>query len=287
MYRKANAEAIPLTPELASYVATLTPVPGERCLRPARRMYLTTQLLHGKFCGPDWAVGVCKEDGLTYRLDGQHSSDLLANLPSGTPFPTGLLVTLTTYEFDSMADAADVFNLFDNPRSVRNNADMMGIYAAHVPELKGYTRDFLIEVSNGLHEAEMQRKRRGAKDAVLFGPRDRGLYFAVPDRPDFVAIVHWLADFRERKNGSFLSRSVIVSDMIANRAMAPELAKEFWTLVFSENHPDPDHETRILAETFREMLAVAAKQKLDLNVFRRKSQRAWKQFKASSAQQAA
>jgi hypothetical protein len=283
MYRKVTVESVPLTPELAAQFARMVPLPGERCLRPTRRAYLAAQLLRRKFSGPDWADGTCKTDGITYRLDGQHSSDLLANLPTGAEFPADLLATITHYEFDSMEDAADVFNLFNNPRSVRNNADMMGVYAARVPGLETFSREFLVDVSNGLYEFEAQRKRRGAKDAVLLGPRDRGLYFLYPNRPEFVTMLEWLAAFRELKNAMFLHRPVIVSEMLAHRMAAPTVADVFWPLVYTETHADPDHETRVLAEAFRELLAVASRPKLDQSVFRRKTQRAWRQFRAGQS----
>jgi hypothetical protein len=282
MYHKVKAESRPLTPELAVQFAEMDPLPGERCLRPTRMAYLTAQLLRGKFSGPDWATGYCRSDGKTYRLDGHHSSSLLANLPTGASFPSGLVVTTTTYEFDSMEDAVDVFNLFNNPVSVRNNADVMGVYSAYVPGLDGYSREFLVAVANGLSESERQRRRRGSKDAVVLHPRSRGLYFVYPGHPEFVEHAHWLATFRERKNASFLGRAVIVSEMIAQRMAMPEVAHDFWHLVFSESHADPEHETRVLAESIREMLAVAGKPKIDPQRVRKIAQRAWRTFKATA-----
>jgi len=287
MYRKLAVDSMPLTPELAAEFAALPPLPGERDVRVARRMYLLVQLQRGKFSGPDWADGHCVATGLTYRLDGQHSSGMLTTLPEGTHFPTGLLATITHYEFDSMGDAADVFNLFNNPRSVRNNADMMGTYAAQVPELEAYSRDFLVDVANGFYEYEQKRHAAKAKDAVLLPSRERGIYFMVPNRPDFLEYTHWLANFRDRKNSSFLHRSIIVADMLTHRAADAAIAEAFWGLVFSENHPDPDDETRMLAEWFREQLAVSAKPKLDMKAFRRKTAMAWKRFRISQSVAAA
>lgn len=286
MYRKVLVESASLTPELAARFAAMTPLPGERLLRSTRRQYLEAQLLRGKFSGPDWASGRCLSTDTIYRLDGQHSSDLLTHLPGGAEFPTGLIATITHYEFDSMGDAADVFNLFNNPRSVRNNLDMMGTYAAQIPELEMYSREFMVNVGNGIYEYEKKRHQGKARDAILLGPRDRGLYFMFTNRPEFVTYAHWLADFRDLRNGkAFLPKPVIVAEMIAHRVQAPQTADEFWRLVFAQSHPDPDHETKVLAEWFRETLAVAAKPRLDMSAFRRKMSRAWRSFK--TAEQAA
>src|SRR5262245_43228430 len=125
------------------------------------------------------------------------------------------------------------------------------------------------------------------KDAVFLSARDRGMYFNYPGHPEFLAYTHWLATFRTLKNKGFLHRPVIIAEMLSHRAQNLEKAEAFWMAVFTETHPDPDHETRVLAEWFREQLAVAGKPKLDMGAFRRKTQRAWKLFQASLALTAA
>src|SRR5690349_20718178 len=91
-----------LTPELAKEFYELTPLPGERALNPRRREYLLDQILGGTFTCPTWYVGICRRDGNKYRLDGQHSSYVLSNLPKGVPFPADLKALIQTYEFDSI-----------------------------------------------------------------------------------------------------------------------------------------------------------------------------------------
>jgi hypothetical protein len=287
MFRKVKVETVPLTPEVAARFANLTPLPGERSMKQSRMSYLSTCLLRGKFSSPDWALGICREDGQSYRLDGQHSSHTLVNLPVGATFPD-LEVTISTYEFDSMdADASDLFNLFNNPRSVRSNGDMMGIYRAKFPELQDYSREFLVTVGNGLHEYESQRKKKAkAKDAVLFDARDRGLYFGHPSRPDFLVFTHWLAKFRG-KNENFLKKPVIISEMLADYVMDAAQADEFWHLVFSESHPDPEHETRELASFLREELRHAKDPKIDMALLRKRSAKAWKVFTKTGEKKAA
>jgi hypothetical protein len=279
MYRKVSVECAPLTPELAQSVCTMRPLPGERALRSSRRNYLEAMLIKNLFNGPEWSVGVCLATGETYRLDGQHSSDLLVNLPEGMPFPEDLLATVTHYEFDSMEDAPDLFNLFNNPKSVRNNTDMMGTYSAQAPGLEGcdYSREFLVDVADGLYESERVSTVEDPPP-VKFGARDRGLYFSYKPRPDFIAVTHWLATFRETRNAAFLKRSVIVGDMIGQWRTDQEDANAFWSLVFSEAHPDPDHSSRLLATWLLQQLASAKQPKLHMEAFRKKARQMWKAF---------
>jgi hypothetical protein len=301
MYRKLRAESVPLTLELATQFASMPCVPGERELKPSHTAYLLGLLENGKFVGTDWATGLCKEDGITYRLDGHHSSRMLTHLPEGVPFPAGLMATITYFEMADMQEAADAFDLFNNPKTVRSNEDRMGLFRAHVPGLEVFTRKFLMMVANGIHEYEMQRKATGAKNAIILGPRDRGQYFMYTHRPEFLASTHWIGGFQTRvkenpvtgametkpgPNLHFLKRPVIVAQMLTDRIASPKLADEFWHYVFAENHPDEEHETRRLAGFYREQLGVAAAPKINMEKLRIKAVRAMKHFKNEMAAKA-
>ena len=186
---------------------------------------------------------------------------MLATLPEGVQFPTDLLATITHYTFDAMAtDAADVFNFFNNPRSVRNNADMIATYSSQVPELASYSREDLVAVGNALaaygEAAGGEGDEPGAPGEV---PQRPGYVFHGSGQTGISAIHALVAEFRELPNKAFLYKPVIAAEMLTHLATAPELAKEFWPLVFTETHPDAEHESRVLAKWYGQQLAVAAK----------------------------
>lgn len=269
MFRKIESNSQPLTLELAKEFVALKPVPGERELRPPRLHYLAVQLRDGTFGGPNWSRGIDRETGQLYRLDGQHSSNLLADLPSGLTFPEGLLVTIDTYEFDLVEDTAAVFDLFNHPKSARTSEDAMGIYRARIPAFADLERNFLLKVANGIAEYEKTQEQ-----GVLYEPRKRGLYFT--HYPKFEKFAIWCEEFNSYKNDDFLNKAVIVAEMCHHFLLDQPRATEFWRLVFSENHPEVDHETRILAQTFREWSMVPKKYRPDQ--YRSRSKTAWKHY---------
>ena len=273
MFTKMNAEAVPLTRELAQTHATLAPLPGERELKPSRLNYLLTQIKDGRFVGADWAVGKERSSGEVYRLDGQHSSYLLANLPVEIPLPS-TLVTITTYEFDHVEiDADGLFNLFNNPASVRSNEDIMGLYRASHAELSALSRRLLIKITNGIANYEKDRLDRGAKDARVWLPRKRGNYFT---NPRYIDIALWMATFQGTKNDDFLAKPPIVAEMIEHKLTNPAVADQFWLYVFTEGHPEPDDITRTLADTYRTWLQTQKKHKPEQ--YRQKAAIAWKHY---------
>jgi hypothetical protein len=97
----------------------------------------------------------------------------------------------------------------------------------------------------------------------------------------------WLATFQGRKNATFLRRPVIVREMLAHRRASPasaELADQFWTLVFTESHPEPDHPSRVLAEWYQKH--PAWKTRLMRNpvavAFHKQTLKQWRRFVSAS-----
>lgn len=58
------------------------------------------------------------------------------------------------------------------------------------------------------------------------------------------------------------------------RRYQPE-AREFWRLVLSESHPDPDHETRELS---RDLLNIKHRPRYNQDTLRREATKAWKRY---------
>lgn len=272
-FQKTKVEGIPLTLELAREFAMLRPLPGEREERPSRREYLLNAIKEGTFGGPSWARGIDRADKMVYRLDGQHSSKLLINLDD-VPFPSGLLVTVDTWEFDSISeDGAALFNLFNHPKSARTNEDAIGIYRAQAAiELSNIDRGFLVKVGNGI--AEYERGLPSESNPDVLPPRERGLYF-IQGKHRYGPFACWMAAFEETKNASFMSRPAIVAEMLSDWLHDAGRAGEFWNYVLRENHPEVDHDTRTLAETFRSW---AMQKKYKASQYRGKAATAWRHY---------
>jgi hypothetical protein len=241
-----RVETVDLAPEFAKEFHELTPLPGERALIPGRCQYLLDQICGGTFTCPAWYQGICRsEGGKKYRLDGQHSSYVLSHLPKGVVFPTGLKAVIQIYEFDSvLEDGFTLFNLFNHPKSVRNNIDAIGIFRAQHTDLTAVSREAMSKLLAGVNL--YVAKHGGASTPA----RHRGVLADAEVHREFIL---WGVQFEGTKNQGWLSKPGIVEEMYEDFLTNREAAEEAWYLTFTESHPEPDHDTRIAAEDFKKM----------------------------------
>ena len=172
------------------------PVPGERDLKSSRLRFLTGLLEDGKFNRCDWGTCHCKEDGLTYRCNGQHSSNRLRAVLNGeieAEFPEGVPVTLTKYECDTKLELANVFDQFDQHHSSRSADDKLGIYIAQHSDLVGIDKKLIGKILCGV---DFLRKQKVELALTEIGPvevpeaHERGRLLAVDSVRDFIDMMH-------------------------------------------------------------------------------------------------
>ena len=276
MYFKKNTRIELLTPDLAKEVAAMRGLPGERELRAARVRFLRNHLKDGSFVGPSWAIAVDESTGETFRINGQHSSNMLAALEP-EDFPAGLNVTIDTYGFSDMAqDVSGLFNLFDHPRSARTDTDYMGITRARYPEFSDLDNGYLMKVAAGVDvNIRMRTARSDAANVQeeLQPHRDHGNYFINEEYRNFAL---WLHQWRETTHFAFIGRNGVTSEILDDWRSAPEFAAEFWGWVFRENHPDPEHESR---ELVRELQALSMKpKKVPADEWQKKTRKYWHRY---------
>lgn len=268
MFIKDNVELLDLTPELATKFATMKPLPGERDIKPQRLGWLERHVKNGTFVGTDWAYAICRSTKEEHRLNGQHSSTMLVSLPP-EQFPKGLFATVTTYLFDSIAeDGFVMFDMFDNPISVRKNQDVVVYYRAQYPKLGPLNSQFLQNVVNGIAKYE-----KDLKDRRVLSTRNRGLYFDDEKYQDFAL---WLHQFAGAKHGWSLSRDTVVAEILADWKYHPAMSLEFWTWILDDSHHDKDHDTHELADA---LLLLRSEKKASKHlVVRRKVRKAWARY---------
>ena len=261
-----------MTPELAKKFATMDKLPGERPLKAKRLKFFEDHIKEGTFIDPSWSVGVCKKDGKTYRLDGQHTSTILASQPPET-FPQNKLATIITYEFDSVEDdAAMLFDTFDNPQSSRNNEEMMGVFRASHNDMSELSNSLCVHVANGIFQYESSQGK-----GVIYPPRVRGLYFTDERNIKFAHWIKSLFDDDNVKNGWLLSKPGIIGEMLADWLFNNEVASEFWGYVLRENHTDPDNITRELAEDLKRWRV--KQERKSQEDYRSRAQKSWKRYR--------
>lgn len=165
-------------------------------------------------------------------------------------FPQGLTVTVTTYALTSLDDLGDLFDLFDNPHSARSNADKLGLYIAHRPELLPLERGFLNKIAHGIDYFYRDAVANGQEGIQVFAQRQHGLYYDVEMHRAFAL---WLYPLRESKHSWMFSKPGITAEIFSDWSHHPELSKRFWREVMTESNPDVEDETRELATSLRDM----------------------------------
>src|SRR3954451_17952946 len=96
-FKLITSETKALTPELAQSFKAMLPSPTERAFDPARAKMLSEKAEAGQLISFLWAKA--KMGDKEYRVNGQHSSAVLAEL--NAQFPQGLKVHLDTFEVKS------------------------------------------------------------------------------------------------------------------------------------------------------------------------------------------
>jgi hypothetical protein len=289
---KTDVTAKPLTPETLSEFERAIPLPGERPLNPTRLRALERLVAEQAFYGVEWHVGIDQENGQLYRFDGQHTSALLRQLldlgsehtEDRPTFPEGLLASITTWKFTSVEDdVTDIFNTFNNPISVRTNTDMLSVFRAHFAELAEIDLPLVHKVLAGAAHAF---KKLTSSIIVEFA----GPHFYVPARrfngqllyhEGVRRFVLWAAQFKESRNSHFLSKPGIVGSILEQWAEDPADATLWWTLVLNESHPDPDDDSRELAEALKKL--AGGPRKSFSEDYHQKCSRSWRKRRKAAA----
>jgi hypothetical protein len=123
-FQLLKSEVVALTPALAIKFRDLPGSPTERELNAARVKHLREKIEAGLAVTFHWATSLF--DGVEYRVNGQHSSNVLASLNGG--FPEGAFAHVDHYAVESREALALLFRQFDDRKSGRSAADVASAY---------------------------------------------------------------------------------------------------------------------------------------------------------------
>lgn len=135
-FELVKADVVPLTHALAVEFRDMTPSPTERDFNPARLKMLQQKATAGQLLTFHWAKA--RMDGKMLRVNGQHSSIMLAELNGD--FPSGLSVHVDEYVVDGPQGLALLFRQFDDRKSGRSTADISGAYQNLIPALQAVAK---------------------------------------------------------------------------------------------------------------------------------------------------
>jgi hypothetical protein len=150
MFQKVKAFTAPATPMLAKEFQEMTPAPGDRGLRPKRYEKHKRAHERGHLRSPSWCKAYCRETKETYRCNGNHTSRLFLDLGEDELRRRQYEVFVEVFECDTLQDVAHLYNTYDSPATIRNQADMTQAYAASNSHLSTISRRKINAFVSGL-----------------------------------------------------------------------------------------------------------------------------------------
>ena len=228
-FRLLKADVHDLTPEFVRDFNALEASPTEREINPARMQHLRAKAAANQLITFHWAKA--RLDNRWLRVNGQHSSQMLAELAEG--FPTGLKVHLDEYEVSDLQSLALLFLQFDHRKSGRSAADVAGAFQ-NVEELHDVPRPIGKVAIDGVswYRAQIEKAPtpRGDEQYTLF--HEFNLH-------DFVK---WMGDVFSMKTPE-MKRVPVVAAMYATFSVHESESRKFWESVarggaeYEENAP--------------------------------------------------
>jgi hypothetical protein len=211
-----NSELLSVTSELARKIAQMPGSATERPLDDKRLDYLKGQIMAGQATVFNWAIAV-RPDETERRINGQHSSDILAKLDGD--MPSGLMVNLSRYKVDDERDEILLFRQFDPKGSLRSRGDIAGAYQMMEADLRAVPRPAAKSAAEGI------AWYLGRKVGVPVPKGDE--VYDLFHTPEYAPFVVWMGNVLTMKTPE-LKKAPVVGAIFATWEKDPEAAKEFW-----------------------------------------------------------
>lgn len=228
-----------VTKKLAKQFAEMDPAPHDRPLSEKRLTVYAKLLNEKKFRPVTWASAICEETGNVYRVNGKHTSTLLAGIEKTPEF----YVTIEEYECPTLEDVAQLYATFDSAIQSRSARDIYLSFAGTIPELKEVPSKFIQVAVAGMSYAKMGADVYGASQ-----PAERAEMLI--EHPQFVL---WMTSIfsgaatthesgiasKSKLKCAHMIRQPVAAAMFASWEKAKGAATEFWTSVRDESGTNP------------------------------------------------
>lgn len=218
MFRATNEYTTQITPELARYVQSMTPVSKERKLREPHIYTLTEIVLKNDHREFDWRIARLP-DLSEIRVDGQHSSEAWCRLFRNDGGHVGF-AKMAYYDVKTWEEVAALYETFGADFEKRSFKDRIGATIAHDPVLHNYTIDHCSTCARGIIYATWGRT------ASKYSMQTQ-----ITEFTNNKMFVPWAEDiFRATSSArsQYLRRSAVASAMFSTYQEDPIRAKTFW-----------------------------------------------------------
>lgn len=209
--------------------------------------HLAREMLAGNFLWEDVLLKTCVCDGITYRINGQHScwARILASEEGlDKNGPVRCPVAWLRYEASSMADVRQLYAQSDGGKP-RSRATQIIAYTCGTDEFPGYAKKTLKLLAQGLNTwkwaNEEARSEHTASDLA---------YLMLKEHNKLALSVGKLLNESTAKEIKHLARAAAVAAMYATYDKAPQMAYEFWSSVRDGVGLDAKDDPRLTLRTY-------------------------------------
>lgn len=227
-----------VTTALATEFRDMCPAPADRELSEQRLTAYRKAMEMGLFRPTvDWCRAYCEETKEHYRVNGKHTSTLLASLDA---IPAEMTACISEYRCDSMDDVARLYSTFDAQEQTRRAGDIYRIFAAIDPTTSSMSSRVVALCVSGV--AFFRHGSRYASETTAAG---RAEYLLDGTVRQFVS---WLSEIVAKKGSRHVHRVPVVAAMWATWSKCRKDATEFWSAVIDETGTSPTLPDRRLAK---------------------------------------
>jgi len=207
----------------------------ERDLDKTRIAKLKDKVLGGTALSFIWATATVLATGEKFRVNGHHSSNMLASLDGA--FPKGLKAHVDNYEVPELKDLALLFRQFDFRGSARSIGDIAGAYQMLVPELQDVPKP---RARKAIEGANWYLKKIVGSNV----PRGDDLYDMF-NQSEYHSFIHMVGRIYTPKTAEFTLP--VIGAMYGTFDVSPDDAETFWHDVAHEGGGNEEkHPTTVL-----------------------------------------
>lgn len=243
MWRLMNKpQTLRVTRDLALQYSEMEPAPHDRALSERRLQVYRKLLNEGKFRPVTWASAWCLETDCIYRVNGKHTSVLLAGEMTERP-SIEFYVTIEAYECEALEDVAGLYSTFDSKMQSRNAHDIYMSFAATAPELKSVPAYIIKSAVTGIAYAvwgiEAYTKYQAADRAeLLLEHSDFVLWLCNLLTTGPTAAEKCSANNKSRRS-AHLQRQPVIAVMFNTWQKDVKAATSFWQAVRDDSGQSP------------------------------------------------
>ena len=230
VFRLQDVKVEDLTPEIVKQYRDMPASAVEREINGAHVKKLRERADAGRCVAFHWATAEVEGKPGSIRINGQHSSEMLAQLDGS--MPSGLKVVREHYVCQDDNALALLFQQFDARFSSRSSADVAGVYQGLVPILKDVDKAHAKLAIDGY----TWFLRYVEKVPAPLGDETYSLFSDVALHPFII----WLGQTLNSKTRELQPRGIVAA-IFGTFHTAQTKAREFWEDVARGG--DPDQET--------------------------------------------